>query len=280
MLQVFSCRAEDLENQIRRIISSNKAEIGVAVLDLSDGNKIEINSDEKFPMQSVFKLPISIKILYDSDMGKFRLSDSIFIEKSDLLPDTWSPIREKYPEGNIKMTIGDIVRYTIIQSDNNACDILLKMAGGPNIVDEYLQYIRINDISIKWNEAEQHDNPQRQNDNFATPKAAVNLLMSLYYNNILKRGTQNFLMNAMGETVTGSIRDSIPKNVEVFHKTGSAFDVANKNSVANDIGIMTLPNGTTAFYAIFIKNSAETEKKTYGIIAQIGKCIYSQLSAK
>jgi len=276
--KVATCRYVTMQNDIRRIVSGRKAVIGVAIYNCKNEESFCINGCKRFPMQSVFKLPIVLKLLSKIDAGEESLSDSIFIKDSDLLPETWSPMREKYVHGNVNVALSDIIRYTIAQSDNNGCDILLRHIGGPSVVNEYLRSIGIEQITIARNEAEQHTNFNSQYDNWATPMETVKLLKLLYEKRLLKENSHEFLWKTMCETSTGSVKDKIPQTVSVAHKTGSGFDPKVKLYVTNDVGVMVLPDNTAALFAIYIMKSKENRSTNYEIIADIAKCVHRYLS--
>ncbi len=54
-----------------------------------------------------------------------------------LSPDTYSPLRDNYPKGNIHMSVGQILEYSVALSDNNTSNILFSMYGGPQFVHQY-----------------------------------------------------------------------------------------------------------------------------------------------
>jgi beta-lactamase class A len=106
----------NLDSQISKITKGKNATVGVSVLGidfpLSYNNA---NADKKLPMQSVFKFHIAMAVLDLVDKGKLNLDQKVFIKKSELLPNTWSPIREKNPEGNFEMPISELIQYTVAQ---------------------------------------------------------------------------------------------------------------------------------------------------------------------
>lgn len=273
-------QTDGIRKEISKIIRGKRATIGVALYDVQTGKTLNINGDKHFPMQSVFKFPIALKVLAEVDKGKMNLKDSIFITAKDLLPRTWSPIRDNYPEGNIKMPLSEIVRYTISQSDNNGCDILLHLLGGTSEVNNYLSSLGITEMKIKKTEAEQHLTPSAQFDNWTTPTCAIQLLKLFQEKKILSTDSRNFLWKTMTETSTGSVKSQIPQDVIVAHKTGSAFFPG--SNVVNDIGVMQMPDNRTILYAIFIMNSKESKEANYQVIADIAKvvCQYSASSLK
>lgn len=273
-------QTDGIRKEISKIIKGKRATIGVALYDVQTGKTLNINGDKHFPMQSVFKFPIALKVLAEVDKGKMNLKDSIFITAKDLLPRTWSPIRDNFPEGNIKMPLSEIVRYTISQSDNNGCDILLHLLGGTSEVNNYLSSLGITEMKIKKTEAEQHLTPSAQFDNWTTPTCAIQLLKLFQEKKILSTDSRNFLWKTMTETSTGSVKSQIPQDVIVAHKTGSAFFPG--SNVVNDIGVMQMPDNRTILYAIFIMNSKESKEANYQVIADIAKvvCQYSSSSLK
>ena len=49
---------------------------------------------EAFPTMSVYKFHLALAILKEIDKGKFDLNDELFITKSDLLEETYSPLKK------------------------------------------------------------------------------------------------------------------------------------------------------------------------------------------
>ena len=75
-------------------------------------------------------------MLTEIDKGNFKLQQPIVIKKEDLTPDIWSPLRDAYPQGTT-MPLSTVITYMVSQSDNVACDIVLKLLGGPEVVDQF-----------------------------------------------------------------------------------------------------------------------------------------------
>lgn len=268
---------EILKAKIARIITPMKAEVGVSVLGIEDGKVFNVNGGSKFPMQSVFKFPLALAVLSEVDKGRFTLDQEIDIRKSDLLPNTWSPIREKYPEGNIKMSLAEILKYTVSQSDNNGCDILLGLIGGPKALNNYIHSLGIKDFAVQFNEQEMHKDWNAQFSNWATPVAVTKLLKTFYEKKILSRPNSDFLWNVMTETKTGQnrIKGQLPQGIIVAHKTGTSD--TNKEGVTaavNDVGIITFPDGKHVAITVFIANSRENSVTNEKIIAEISRAVW------
>ena len=248
---------------------------GIAIYDMQTGDSLMINGWDRFPMQSVYKFPIALAILHKTDKGEIALNDSLLFTKAMLDNKLWSPIREKYPEGNIRIPLSEIIEYTVALSDNNGSDLLMSLSGGPASVDSFIRNMGITDIRIKNYEKEMQADWNIQFQNYATPEAMIRLLIRFNQESILKKDTHNFLWNVMGETSTGSFLKYLPENIQAIRKTGnSGFNAEGISAATNDAGIFILEDGRRIAYAIFVNNSSEDNDTNYNVIADIAKAIY------
>ena len=211
-----------LEKEIEKVIAGKRAIIGVSLCDLNSGDTLSIHGNSRFPMQSVFKFPVALAILDKIDKGELNLGDSIFIAKDQLLTETWSPLREKYPAANIYLSLSELIEFTVAKSDNNGCDILLNILGGPEFVNHYLCQKGIDGIQIKNNEQQLQTSWDIQFNNWAKPNEMVKLLKLFYNGNLLSEPSFSFIWDVMKRTTTGSIKQQLPQSAIVAHKTGSS----------------------------------------------------------
>lgn len=273
--QTSAQTTDSLRQKIEQIVSTKNAIVGVAIIGNNEKDTLSINGNRHFPLQSVFKLHIALAVLSQIDQGKFSLNQKIKIEKKDLIPNLYSPIRDKYPNGTT-LPISKILDYTVSQSDNVGCDLLLKLIGGPQVVEEYFIKNNIKDVSIKITEEVQQANWDLQFENWTTPKAANEVLSKFYYNKtkLLSKKSYDFIWKTMKGTETGKARlkGQLPKSTIVAHKTGSSG--ANKEGLTeavNDIGIIFLPNGQHYFISVFVSKSNENNETNEKIISDISK---------
>ncbi len=274
----FTQSTDSLRLQLEQIVASKNAVVGVAIMG-SNGDTLSIHGDRHFPMQSVFKFHIGIAMLSAIDKGRFALKQKITIEEKDLLPTLYSPLRDKYPKG-ATLTIAELLEYSISQSDNVSCDILLRLLGGPEAVEVYFKAHGIADISIKINEEVMQNNWDMQFQNWTTPKAANQVLQTFYKNEnkLLSKKSYKFLWKVMRETSTGQkrLKGLLPKGTVVAHKTG--WSGTNKDTgitaAVNDIGIVFLPNGQYFFISVFVTDSKEDSDTNERILADICKATW------
>lgn len=263
---------EQLRSEITSIARSVDGIVGVAVMDLTTGDTLTVNGDRPFPMQSVFKFPIALAVLDRVQRGDMSLDQTIHVTASDLLPNTWSPLREAHPAGNVNLTLDSILAATVSLSDNNGCDILLWQLGGPLAVDRYLRRLNIEGMAIVATEEEMHRDDSAQYRNFSTPMAMARLLQKFSKGEVLTKELQAYVWSLMVETPTGAkrLRGSLPAGTIVAHKTGSSgVNAAGIAAATNDAGVIVMPDGRRVAVVVFVSDSRSSELQREGVIAEI-----------
>src|SRR5438093_10469608 len=134
-----------LPSQFEKIGPAAKGPVGVAAQLLESGETASLHGDEHFPMHSVYKLPISMAVLQRVDRGELKLDQHVKVEPSDFARKGMSsPVRDKYP-GGTELTIAELLRYTICDSDGSASDVLMKLIGSLSEVLLFLEGIHVPD---------------------------------------------------------------------------------------------------------------------------------------
>lgn len=265
-----------LKQEIQSIISDKNAKVGVAVL-TGNGEYIFVNDETEYAMMSTFKFPLAMAVLNQMDKNNIPLDSTLFVSKRDLLPNTYSPLRDLYPEGNLRISLRNLLKYCVSQSDNNACDILIRYLGGTQNIQQYLEKLGIHNMTIAVTEEEMHQKSEKGYWNKTQPSAAVELLERFLKKDLFSSAYQEFLEQIMIETSTGpdKLKGQLPASIIVGHKTGSSD--RNKKGLKmgdNDMGFVLLPNGSHYSIAVFVMDSKETDQTNAAIIAQISKAVY------
>lgn len=252
-----------LTQQLTAIIVKTPATVGVAAVDLQSGRSVAIRGDERFPMGSVFKLPVALTFLRQVDAGKFRLGDAVTIPVSDFAPG-FSPIRDEAHGQPVTMTYGAILAAMLRDSDNTAADFLLPRVGGGAAVTRRLRELGVRGIRVDRTEREMAADLAKKGGvaryaadprDTATPDAAIELLR------IVERGGEGLspashalVLQLMSDTGTGPkrLKAGLPPGTILAHKTGTM------PGTANDIGILPKKR---VLIAVFTK-AATTEDLT------------------
>jgi len=284
LLLITSCQSSNntdvLRSKIEQIITDKNAIVGVSIIGNNGKDSVSLNGDWRFPMQSVFKFHIALAVLSEVDKGNLSLDQKIVISKDDLLPeDFWSPLRDENPNGG-SFSIEKLIQYSVSQSDNIACDVLISLIGTPKKVEEYFKKNNIQDIQITFNEEDMQAKWENMFQNWTTPKAATETLKKFYENknNLLSKSSYDFFWKTNKETTTGAnrIKGQLPEGTIVAHKTG--WSGTNKETgitaAVNNIGIVFLPNGEYFIISVFVTESKENFETNEKIISDIAKATY------
>jgi beta-lactamase class A len=267
---------------IKNEISKVPARFGVAWKHLEASDTGSINPHMKFPMQSVFKFPLALAILDQVDKRRMSLNQKIHISKEDYY-DTWSPIMKKYPDADVDLSLKDVLMYNTTHSDNVACDILFRLLGGPPVVEKYIHGLGITGMAIQFSEKEMHAEWNIQFKNWCEPVGMLQLLEKFYIRKVLSKSSHQLLQTMMEETSTGPkrIKGLLPEGTVVAHRTGfSGRDANGVIAAVNDVGIITLPDGTHLLIVVYVSDSLETDENLELAIARIARSLYDFYSHK
>lgn len=269
-----------LESKIKKSIENVPAQVGVAII-INGKDTITVNNECHYPLMSVMKYPQALAVLHYLHQHNQPLSTKIFIPKEALLDDTYSPLRDKYPEGNIYMPIAQLLDYTIQKSDNNACDILFNYTDGVSYTDSYIRSLGINNFSISKTEDDMHEDLAACYENWSTPLEIASLTDMLFSKELFPTEYQNFLKETMLNCQTGTNRLPAPlldTTARIGHKTGTSDrNVQGELIGINDVGFILLPDGKRYTIAVLVKDSTESMADTEKIIANISGIVYHHL---
>jgi beta-lactamase class A len=266
-----------LKMKIGRIAEQARARVGVAVTGYERDDTLTFNGKERYPMFSVFKLPIVLAVLDRVDKGELSLESKIHVKKKELRRRTWSPLRRKYGRRNVDITVDELIRYTISLSDNNGSDILMRVAGGPRVVGSFVHTLGIRDITITASAEKIFAEDSLQYNNWSTPAAMADLLNKLSEGKILSPKSTKYLWETMAKTRTGHarIKGLLPEGTVVAHKTGSSGTTRKGTTMAtNDVGYIVLPDGKQVTIAVFVADAHASEGVCESTIAEIARAVW------
>ena len=241
----------------------------------------DLNAHGHPPMQSTFKLPLAIVVLQQVERGKLTLDQPIRFLPSDRYPGTYSPLQDAHPDANIDVPLRELLQLSVGKSDNTATDILLRVLGGPQVVQQSLDKLGFQAIHVRDSERSLHDDFPAQYRNDAEPAAMVALLRLLADHSPLNAEHTALLNQWMAESPTGlhRIKGLLPADTLVVHKTGTSGDRNGLTPATNDVGLITLPHGQRLALAIFVIDSRADETTREAVIARIAKVIYDRALA-
>lgn len=272
-----------LRLRIDSIASGYDATVGVAVI-INGKDTVTYNGHIQYPMMSVFKFHQALAVLGLLQKNGIPADTLLYITKDELRPDTYSPLRDRYPEGNIAVSVKELLKYTLQLSDNNACDILFDRIIGPAETDTYIRSLGITDFSIAVNEETMHADPESCRLNWSTPMAAA-ALTELFITGKAVRGEYfDFMKETMTQCNTGAgrlPRPLIDTCTAIGHKTGTSDPDSNGRYYGiNDIGFVLTDSGDRYTIAVFVTDSGESLETTEHLIAEISAAVLRHITGK
>ena len=274
---------DGLEAELRQIADEAPGQVGVAVI-TPEGLSIEINNEPHYQLMSVFKLHEALAVAHVLDVRGVSLDTVISFSRSEMNPDTWSPMLDEHKEAQLNIAVSELLRYIIQLSDNNASNLLFDRIVSTEDCDSFVRAaVGIEDFSIKYTERQMHGNHSLADGNHSSPLACARLLEQVFTDSIVSSEKQAAIQEMLLGCHTGDDRINAPlkgrRNVTLAHKTGSGFRSDRGVLMAhNDIGRVTLPDGRAYVLAVMIKDFNGTEAEASAVIAKISEAVFNAFS--
>lgn len=272
-----SAVAQTAESEIVRMLEGKDAEVGVAWI--ADGKAHTVNNSDGYPLMSVFKLHGAVAVLRQMERCGTPTDTLIAVKASEMLEDTYSPMLKRYAGRDFTIRIDSLLHYSVAESDNNACDIIIRLAGGIGAVDAEMRAIGLTDYALTETEATMHADPMRSYNNRSTPLSVAELFRKLYEGGILGEPYAALLKGILLSTSTGpnKIKAAIAPGMTLAHKTGTGSTLPDGTMIAdNDAGAVTLPDGRKIYMAVLVKDTRLGTKENARLIREITEAIIRQ----
>jgi len=268
-----SASAANLQKRFESIAGTAQGKVGVAVELLETKESIRLNGQERFPMQSVYKFPIAMAVLQRVDESTLKLDQMVRVTTNDFVSaKQHSPLRDAHRHG-AELSVSNLLQLVVSESDGTACDVLLRLLGGPESVTHYLRKLGETNVVIATTEKEMGKNETAQYRNWATPEGMADLLRALQEGRGLSVSSRGLLLKFLtgSSTFPGRIKGLLPKGTPVAHKTGSSRTIDGFTAATNDAGIVTLPDGRHLVIVVFVPDSKADQPTREAVIAKISK---------
>lgn len=306
-----------LQSVCERAEQEGQGHLGIAALHVESGERFAFHGDDRFPMQSVFKLPLAIELLARVDAGDVRLDEEVTIRPSDLRPGPGGALADELPNGGTRPMLALLERM-VMASDNTAADLLLERVGGARKVTDRLRAFGIEGVDVSRSEAELWfdftgvtQRPPRETwtlakleqvtntppavrsralaiyladpRDTAKPSAMVDLLLRVHQRKVLSPENGERLVSILERTTTGKkrLRGLLPPETVVAHKTGMSDTTDGVTAATNDVGIITLPGQAGHLViAAFLSNSKADDDTRDRAIATVSRALVDHFSRR
>jgi len=306
---------EALQARLEKLAQSYKEPVGIAVSDVASGWTAKVAADETFPQQSVSKLWVAVAVLQAVDEGRLSLDQQVIMRPQDRSV-FYQPLtaRIRGPSG-FPITVADLLRHALIESDNSANDKLISELGGAEAVTRVIAAKRLHGVAVGGAERDVQTRtagltwkpeygrtwifktaraqlPDAVRDQAlasyladppdgATPDGIVTALAALKRGELLSRASTDFMLGLMAEARTGAMRmhAAVPRGWTLAHKTGTGPDWRGASVGINDVGLLTAPDGRTYAVAVMIRQTTRPPSARHAIMQNVVRAIVAQWSA-
>lgn len=264
-LSCFAIGEAELTRKIHAIEKKSNAIMGITAIYIEKNKIIEHNSNQRFFMASTIKLPIALAFLRRVDEKKDSLQQVIKLDKDNSVPGSGA-LHYSFEKKRINISLQQVLKYMLRNSDNSASDTLLQRVNGPKYVAKFMSALGFKNIFINRSILEmfldtnhvdhsllnEHRTVyswkkifnsvplnkkmmawqrfEKDSRDTTTPDDMAKLLVKLYKKEVLSESSTDLLINIMENCRTGRsrIKGLLPPNVKVAHKTGTwAIDEPN-----------------------------------------------------
>lgn len=223
---------QKLEANINDVYHGLDGVLGVAILDLSSGQKFLLHGDDVFPQASSIKVAVLAELYRQAQAGKLKLTDLYTVQATDLVPD--STIMGGLTPGVTRITLRDLATMMIAVSDNSATNVLIDRVGMENVnalMDSLgLAHTRLRRKMMDLKAASEG------RENISTPAEMMTLLEDLYRGKVLnKEMTADFFV-MLSTPKNSFIPRDLPEGLKIANKPGEL------EGVRNDSGVVFVEN--------------------------------------
>nr|WP_276020510.1 serine hydrolase [Acetivibrio straminisolvens] len=244
-----------LKSKLQKYISKFKCRFGIYFIDLHTGREFGINDTEEFFAASTFKIPLNLYVYDSIREGKIDADTVLEYTEEDFEGGT-GVIWNKESFGKT-FTVRELLRLSIVYSDNVAVNMLLRCVGKANVKNymRELGGIRVDDRK-----------------NVSCPKDMALYLKKVY--ELSENGDplgKELVKNMINTKFYDRLPVLLPKNVKIAHKTGNYI------GVVHDVGIVYA--GRPYIIVVMTKN-VKNEQTANKAIANISKTVYDYVVAQ
>jgi beta-lactamase class A len=273
-MMTSGAHAASADKALKRIRERVGGRLGVHALDSQSGKRWGIDENSRYAMASTFKLPLAAALLWQVDRKAFTLDHTLAIAAKDVLPH--SPAFDaKLAAGADAMSIRELCRAVVTQSDNAAANILLHGLGGPSALTAFFRTIGDEVTRLDRREPALNQNVPGDQRDTTTPRAMVESLLRIFTQDVLSIPSRALLIDWMIASRTGMdrVRAGLPKAWNPGDKTGTG-----ENGAFNDLVIAYPPSRRPVFVAVYMSESKLSSKELAAAHAEIGTLVAKEFA--
>jgi beta-lactamase class A len=215
--------SRQLQRQLDSLAASTSGVVGIAVEDLTSGERFGVNDSLTFPQASAIKVALLLELIRQADTGTLALSERVEVPASQHVGG--DGVLQSFADRGSALSLHDLAVLMVTLSDNTATNVLIQRVGMAN-VNRLLSGLELREIRL-GRSMMRPDESARGNENLATPRAAARLMARLGRCDLpLSRRACDDARRMLEIPKPGTVADALPADVPVAWKPGSLDGVA------------------------------------------------------
>ena len=208
-----------LQQQLQKVTTGFKGDVGIYVKDLHTGKIASIHADSIFPTASMVKVPILIGIMDKLNKGELKYhqeltyKDSLFYAGSDLLASL---------KHNEKVELSKVIMLMLTTSDNTASLWLQSLSGTGTRINQILDSIGYTATRVNSRTPGREAGRDKFGWGQTSPKEMATMFEALANRNLLDTASSEKMLRLLGRNYWDEEAISqIPPDVFVASKNGA-----------------------------------------------------------
>jgi beta-lactamase class A len=212
--------------------------LGVAIEDLTTGQRFLLHGDSIFPQASSIKIAVLAELYHQAQLsaqgtsGKAKLTDLYAMRAADLVQD--SDIMGGLTPGVTQITNRDLATMMVAVSDNSATNVLIDRLGMEN-VNALLDSLGLHNTRLGRKMMDVKAAAEGR-ENISTPQDMLTLLEKIYQGKVLDKEMTEDFFKMLSTHKDSFIPRDLPDGLQIANKPGEL------EAVRADSGIVFLQN--------------------------------------
>jgi beta-lactamase class A len=233
--------------------------VGLFVRNLTTGAEASVNPGRVFPAASLYKLPILVETVRQIRLGRIGADQLLVVQRAQLVPGSG------VLQGRVgdSLTVRELLRLMISESDNIAATMLLDLIGLNN-VNQTMQGLGLEATRLLDYRAQGASNGVGPYSTSPADMAA--LLDSIGTGRLVDQDTSDEALRLLGQKQASDLlADALPWNVKVAHKWGEI------PGARHEVGIVYTPRFQ---YVVVVMTESMDPASSPGYIRGLSKAVY------
>ncbi|MEK6572663.1 MAG: serine hydrolase [Bacteroidota bacterium] len=252
---------EKTEARLREIVGHTRGAMGLAVLDLTSGERFSINENFVFPQGSAIKIPILMEVYKQAADGKFKLTDLHWVDKQHKVGG--SGVLQELGDSTSQLSVRDLCVLMIVLSDNAATNMLIDLVGMENI-NRTMNSLGLTQTRVQRQMLDTTASG-KGDENLSTPAEATRIMEVLYKGEFLSRAICDDILAILKKPKPGGINSGLPQDIPVAFKPGGIA------GVSTEWAIVYLKNRP---YVVVVMENYGMEEEASAAMKEISRTLY------